>query len=425
MPYYKFEKDDLYYNRIKTYPKYDFFIYDKQVYFNNRAAISGAFATEDDHAELSPDDTTGHIKTGFISLYELNVDRPSDAMIHPFVTKDGSLTSISTVTANFDSSFNYGDKISGTYPLSASISRNLYLENAKRTRITALKNSLEHYTKYSPRYAYSSSLAGDKSTETLNLISIPSIFYGSSIKRGSVNLKYYMTGTLISQAQDVNRNGELIQTGPPGGKGSGSVAGVVLYDEGFIVLTGSWDLCQGGTKFAGPHGGNWEQDHENEDVDFSSPQWVYFGTGMGQEDEIVYSTDGSSRRVETTWDLSASSYNMTFEGVNYIPNLTMLAHAPRTFANFSPNPSYGEYESYITASVTTGSGGFQESPFIPIKNTISSSYCQHSASFSKQTYISHIGVYDEYKNLIGVAKVANPVRKRENDNFTFKIKVDF
>ena len=60
-----------------------------------------------------------------------------------------------------------------------------------------------------------------------------------------------------------------------------------------------------------------------------------------------------------------------------------------------------------------------------IKNTISSSFCGHSASFEKQTFISKIGLYDSNKNLIGITYMARPVRKRENDEFTFKLKLDF
>ena len=43
------------------------------------------------------------------------------------------------------------------------------------------ENTLDFYTVLSPHYAYSSSF-GDKERQHLNLISIPSIFYGSSIK---------------------------------------------------------------------------------------------------------------------------------------------------------------------------------------------------------------------------------------------------
>ena len=107
----------------------------------------------------------------------------------------------------------------------------------------ALKNVLNRYAYWSPRYQFSSSY-GDKAIEDINLISIPSIFYGSSINKqnGTVNLKYYVSGTLIGELRDENKNGELIQVGPSGSVGTGSVAGVVLYNEGFILLTGSWAL---------------------------------------------------------------------------------------------------------------------------------------------------------------------------------------
>ena len=79
----------------------------------------------------------------------------------------------------------------------------------------------------------------------MNLINIPSIFYGSSIKKGSVRLDYYISGTLAATVQDKNFNGELIQVSGTANDlgadfGSASVAGVVLYNEGVIVLTGSW-----------------------------------------------------------------------------------------------------------------------------------------------------------------------------------------
>ena len=44
--------------------------------------------------------------------------------------------------------------------------------------------------------------------------------------------------------------------------------------------------------------------------------------------------------------------------------------------------------------------------------------------FKKVVYISKIGLYDEDKKLIGVAKVATPVRKTEDQAYTFKLKLD-
>jgi hypothetical protein len=55
---------------------------------------------------------------------------------------------------------------------------------------------------------------------------------------------------------------------------------------------------------------------------------------------------------------------------------------------------------------------------------VSSSFVDEEPDFKKTTYISKIAIYDEQKNLIGVAKLANPVRKRELDSYTFKLKMD-
>ena len=64
MPLYKFGPNDVYHNTIRAYPSCSFFIYDEQVYYNNKTAISGAFI----------DGRDGINKTGYINLYELNID---------------------------------------------------------------------------------------------------------------------------------------------------------------------------------------------------------------------------------------------------------------------------------------------------------------------------------------------------------------
>ena len=59
-----------------------------------------------------------------------------------------------------------------------------------------------------------------------------------------------------------------------------------------------------------------------------------------------------------------------------------------------------------------------------IKNVVSSSYYQEDETFEKIVYISKIGIYDENKNLIAIAKTSKPIRKRLNDEYTFKLKLD-
>jgi hypothetical protein len=104
----------------------------------------------------------------------------------------------------------------------------------------------------------------------------------------------------------------------------------------------------------------------------------------------------------------------------------MMAHALKGELNNSTNPTFVKSnQSGSHCGWVTGSNIYMENDKLEIKNIVSSSYDVPSASFSKETYISSIGIYDKDKNLIGVAKLAKPVRKTENRDFTFKMKLDF
>ena len=345
------------------------------------------------------------VPVGAISLYELNIDRSSDSLIHPFITKDGSRNSFATISTNAFNQFQYGDTITGSYPLSASISRD-YLDGGtvdvvgtvvNKPKLFALKNTLNYYKYLSRHYEYNSSFySWDKGQQDMSLISIPSIFYGSSIAKGTISLKFYITGTLAAECKDIKRNGELVQTGPAGSVGSGSTAGVVLYNEGFILLTGSWDISS--------HQEDYVVGGSN-----TTAKWIYFGATGSYPSHNVPS----------------SSFDMSFQGTNFVPVITMLAHAPKAELNYSSNPTY--IDSGSTQQIFKPSYGqykYKESEKIQIKNTVSSSYADPTGSFQKQTFISRIGIYDKDKNLIGIAKVANPVKKTEDREFTFKLKLD-
>ena len=138
--------------------------------------------------------------------------------------------------------------------MSASISSDRYTVGQSRKRIDSLRTALNSYKVLSPSYAYSSSL-GNKGNQELRLVSIPSIFYGSSIQKGSVSCKFYVSGTLISELRDDMKNGQLRQVSSSNDgvtvTPSSSVAGVVMYNEGFLILTGSWYLSSHTENYTG------------------------------------------------------------------------------------------------------------------------------------------------------------------------------
>jgi hypothetical protein len=319
--------------------------------------------------------------------------------VYPFITKDGSLSSFKTIdTDSFNSDFQYGDVLSGSnYPLTASISSDFFLAGGPtplypKSHLIALKNTLDYYKYLSPHYAFNSNF-GNKATLPLRLISIPSIFYGKSIRKGTLSCKWYVTGTLIAELQDYRRNGELVETYGPN---SGSVAGVVLYSEGFVLLTGSWNLSDTYT------------DNFNifEPASQYAPRWYYYLTTGSEGDNLVPS----------------SSFDFSFDGTEEIPTVTMFAHAEKGEFNHSNNPTFVEFgQDELKA---TGSNVFLENDEAVVKNIVQVNYDEVDPPFEKTTYISKIGIYDEMGELIGIAKLATPVRKREIDSITFKLKLD-
>ena len=388
MSIYKFKEQEIFVNNLKLYPKYEFTMYSGTMFINNQQPDSGSFNS----ASLN-------VPSGYISLYEINNDKVSGSnnFIYPFITKNGSLQSFATVsTTEFANSFAYGDTITSSYPMSSSLHRNYYSSSAPRPHVDALKNTLNHYIPLSSHYEYNGSL-GNKGTQELNLISVPSIFYGTRLKKGSLDLKFYVSGTLIGRLQDINQNGELVQTAPAGAN-SGSVAGVVLYTEGFVILTGSWDLDTTARNFI------------NDPGNLKRPQWRYWGSGI----------DGY-----TNVALTGTHTSISFQGETNISTMTMYAHAPRAELNHSNNPTFLQTGQSLHSSPSGEAGSlFLENREALIKNTVFSPYDNNEEPFQKHTYISKVAIYDEHMNILGVAKVAKPVKKTEDREFSFKLKID-
>ena len=105
----------------------------------------------------------------------------------------------------------------------------------------------------------------------------------------------------------------------------------------------------------------------------------------------------------------------------------MFAHAPQGALNYSSNPTFVDKDSRISASLgipLTSSALYEEPENVLIKNTATSSYTGYEEKMKRQTFISKVGIYDENKNLIAIAKLATPIRKEEKDEYVFKLKLD-
>lgn len=107
----------------------------------------------------------------------------------------------------------------------------------------------------------------------------------------------------------------------------------------------------------------------------------------------------------------------------------MLAHAPKNQLNHSNNPTYIAHSSSWDASgsveTITGSTIYREYDKQQVNNIVYSEYNSITGSYKKTTFITEVKIYDEDMNCIAIAKLANPVKKTPERDFTFKLKVDF
>ena len=374
MTLYSFDPSDIFVNQIETHPQFEVVMYNDATFINRRKGLGRS------------------VTDGTISLYEMNVDRDgvTQQLIYPFAPKDSSLTTLGTVDQSEFASLPQGTVVTGSYPLTGQVEREIFT-SATRARISALQNTLEYYRPMSQHFEYDAAFTSDD----VNLLSIPSIMIGSGIKRGSVSLKWYYTGSLVGELKDENRNGELVSVF---GSDSGSVAGVVIYIEGFILLTGSGNISDDATVTDTYLDGTAQQ----------RPQWRYFGSHL------------------TSTAPSSSVFVTSFKGTEAVPTMTMFAHAPEGELINSTNPTFTVDGAVVTIDGENVEGvrGFVENDEISIMNTMQSVHCSHSADFERQTFLSKIGIFDEKQNLIAIAKLANPVRKTSDLGYTFKLKLD-
>ncbi len=400
---YKFKQNDIFYNTVTTYPKYVVTAYSGSSNINNEITegtnkLSGAinfFETSNfvsASGEWIINDKTFVSGNIILTPVTFSQSQVTASIYRSFIRKSGTQydQQYTTNKAAFKilsaaNTINYYNVLSKYYDVS------YFLNTA-----SAPANSVLPV----PNYLPSNSTVTLNPATDINIIEIPSVFYGRSINPGTVDLQFYITGTLAARAQDVNLNGELVQTT---GSTTGSIVGIVLYNEGLLLITGSSSLNTGVSDF-------YIQPTASTGTAISSqPRWIHYWS---------YKANDNSKPIVS------SSYIMSFEGTEIVPTLTMLAHAEKNDLNWSNNPSYIDSTFYSKYLSVTNSMTYIENSQILINNTLSSSFENYTASFKPQTFINSIGIYDEAGDLIGVATVANPVKKTNEQDYTFKLKID-
>jgi hypothetical protein len=139
-------------------------------------------------------------------------------------------------------------------------------------------------------------------------------------------------------------------------------------------------------------------------------KWTHFGSGLHQDISSGHS------------NIENASFELKYQGITEKPTITMLCHANYSQLNWSNNPTF------LSSSERNDDYSLSNKTFVQQDATIYNSTHtvleQNEPEFKRETYISKVAIYDDKRNLIGVASLANPVRKTEDRQYTFKLKLD-
>jgi len=283
----------------------------------------------------------------------------------------------------------YGDTLTQYSPADVPLSRYAFSGSylhPEYKKVRALKNTINYYFSTEPSCSFDNIVE-----KPISIVGLSSYHLGSGIQKGTVSLSVYNSSSvLLDSATDARQNGILYNSGD-------SQVGFVLYREGFIVLTAPTaittsinhiDLTAGIFESA------------------SAYRWHHYAAS-------------SSLGIVCDTDYSAISDIAT--------SLTMV-YADKDELNHSNNPTYLQSGSYSAVSSSTSfvenASSTDDEQKLNIKNTVKSPFAGAIAPPDKQTFISKIGLYGSDKKLIAVASLSKPIKKTENREFLFKIKLD-
>mgnify|MGYP003434869210 CR=1 FL=1 len=424
--YFKFKDNDIYRQTIIAYPTFKFtYILSNEddlfkIYLNNSHSGSGKSLALDSQMRT-----------------EINVNRTGSELVYPFIDKTSGNYWTSNITSGTFDALPFGTTITGTYMVKPVLFLD-FISSTSDPLYTSLVNIWETQKHLSKKFEYENFPSG------CAVHIFPRDYYGSGIRKGSVRaivtsvFEGAVTNTLNTFiAQDIYKDGILrvVEDGFPKsypvaldlnaetdeiGEGSidytsnsniGSEVGYVLYDYGLVLFKSSSML--------------YYTPNEAESTSIKSSV-VDFGWSSGSygtsEDRGYYNWRWFGDPVFCKEESNKTFASLEFQATNKIQNITMMCHSPKTKLNNSTNPTFVEYGQNIHLTQSSAYT-MMENSNIRIKNIVSSSY-NVEEEFDKRTIISTVFVLDENKKILGIAKIANPIIKKEGSDNTFKISLD-
>ena len=440
-----FEKNDVFYNTIAGSPSYKVVFYNGNIIVNDQINERNKTSSSINLFEINVGLTGTYAENftknniNFFGTYEIT----GSASYRPEIKRNFIYKSNLASNFAFDEQYTLYNTVKKIYALQNSfIKYSLDNDKSKITEYfdTSLNNgstipasTAVKGATYSPYAAPTRFLRPLRNT---NLIEIPQAFYGIKIQPGTLNLKIYVTGTLVAEACDKYKNTKIIQTSSSYNSALvNNEIGMVLYDEGVIILTGSSQLATQSEYYIQPVSSTtYANSVLTNPAVLDSLKWIHFG-----------SHKVTTTNVATSTPIVSASFELSFNGSTQKDVLTMFCSADKNKLTWSNNRTFlsggqtnklilGETSSinvngttYVAPSSSffiPSNGYYFENDQIIIKNTLSSSYTNYTPPYKSQVFISEIGIYNEDGDLIAIGKLANPLRKTPELDYTIKLKLD-
>lgn len=217
----------------------------------------------------------------------------------------------------------------------------------------------------------------DNQVDMFRALHVPSMFYGRQIATGSVNLvcNAYNNQGLVRVINDDGRGG-LYLSGSITRQASGesytgrrwNKVGNVFYTEGLIVIT--------------------------------DPSLLDFG--------VVGNLEGD-------WTQRGDAMQVTFDGLERISTKVFMCRLGQGDANASNNKTFAAVGDLGPDGKLGPSDG----------NPFNDQLILKAEPDEITTWITAIGLYNEERQLVAIAKLAQPIRKRERDKLDIRLRMDF
>jgi len=244
----------------------------------------------------------------------------------------------------------------------------------------------------------------------VNVITIPQEYFGEEIKPYSVRiLDDSWTETLDlrddghGQLYDYKYSSSFAAGTPSGTPLSGSVIGNVFYEHGIITITdtGSAYISASlgdGTLPSGQYAGS-----DGFEIEFQATKTSYEYEYMCHVDEYQYTGTTNPSVV-----IGRSGSVFVPEGARYIYDGAMF-------------PGYGKepkYESTADLVLPPASGSYNSS-------YNSGNYYQNFTTHSEfGTYVTNIGLYNDERELLAIAKLSKPIKNDKDLPISFLVRFD-